>query len=706
MNRKTTLSFLFLVIIPQWMTAQQNPDPVTDTLLLREVEIRAKAILPYPVTRLSPLPTALAARDLGDMLRGTVNVAGVRKGGIAIDPVVRGFIYDQVAVVLNDGIRIEGGCPNRMDPVAARVESAQTESVEVIRGPYVLKYGPVLGAVVNINTFRPVPGSRPGIRAKAVYGFETNWNGQREYLEFSGGNRRIFFRAGGGFNGYGSYRSGDGRLFHTSFRKTYGDAALGWAVGKNHTVTAAYNFNRGENTLFPALPMDEKVDRTHIASVHYEGINPGRRLARVEVGAYGSWVHHEMDNLRKPAAKTMQAVTMVDAFAAGLKLSGTLITGRGRVTAGVDLGHVQKDGNKVMTMKMIMSGDTFISVKRSTVWEEARILNSGAYGEYSLSLHRWHVTAALRADLNRATSGDTFRLVSSGVDYFGSQRSTFLTLSFSIGLRKELTPRLALRAAAGKGARCPSLLERFIRLMPVRYDSYDYLGNPQLRPEHNYQADAGLEFNLPDIGTWSAGGFFSAITGYIRGYVLPPSLIKPSTQGAPGVRQFRNADLALLRGFEFTYRSPPAKKWEVQAMAAATWGSLPHATRYTVSNGQVTGEEKITNDPLPEIPPLEGSLRAGYRFLHGTLTPWFTVRFVAPQNRASQASGERRTPGFITTAAGIVYSPCRFASLSVSVTNLFDTPCYEHLNRRIVGSEERLYEPGRVFQFAVILKYD
>jgi outer membrane receptor protein involved in Fe transport len=34
--------------------------------------------------------------------------------------------------------------------------------------------------------------------------------------------------------------------------------------------------------------------------------------------------------------------------------------------------------------------------------------------------------------------------------------------------------------------------------------------------------------------------------------------------------------------------------------------------------------------------------------------------------------------------------------VSAGVNNIFDVSYYEHLNRRIVGSTEKLYEPGRM----------
>jgi outer membrane receptor protein involved in Fe transport len=194
------------------------------------------------------------------------------------------------------------------------------------------------------------------------------------------------------------------------------------------------------------------------------------------------------------------------------------------------------------------------------------------------------------------------------------------------------------------------------------------------------------------------------ITDYIIGKVIPPSVITPSTQGAPGVKQFSNTDRVYLTGFEAAYQSPVEKKWGLLVNVAATYGTEPEAVKYIISDGQVVGEETVKNDPLPEIPPLEGSVQFSYKFFHNILIPRIKVRMVSDQNRVSQSYGEPATPGFITAAASVSYSSFKFASIAAGIDNIFDTPYYEHLNRRIVGSVERLYEPGRVFYFTIILK--
>ena len=147
-RRLAVLSFIFL---PGLVSAQEIRG--IDTVTLSEVEVYAKKVSIYPIEPILIKDFNFQpVHDLGDFLRQQPNVSGIRKGGVAIDPVVRGFKYSQVSVLLNNGVKIEGGCPNRMDPVVSHVENEEISKIEVIKGPYVLKYGPVMGALINIQT--------------------------------------------------------------------------------------------------------------------------------------------------------------------------------------------------------------------------------------------------------------------------------------------------------------------------------------------------------------------------------------------------------------------------------------------------------------------------------------------------------------------------------------------------------------------------
>lgn len=698
------LPFSFFIVSILNMYGQK--ESARDTLLLNEFEVVGTRDILYPIEVIDSVKIASEPiRDIGDFLRLQNNVSAIRKGGVALDPVIRGFKYSQVTVLLNNGVKVEGGCPNRMDPVASHIEMENVSKIEIVKGPYLLRYGPVFGALVNIQTIQPEEPEKPAIHGQALYGFESNWNGQREFARVYGGGGGISFNVSGGYKGYGSYTAGNDQQFSSSFRKANLNAAIGLDLGQDHKLTLGYMYDQGRDIMFPALPMDERSDNTNLISAGYQSGLLGKRFRKVSAQFYYSYVNHVMDNLDRPAARTMQATTSVIAINTGGKVEGTLEFGRARVVTGFDFEHVYKNGEKKMTMIMNMGGLITTSTKLTSIWQQARTNNIGWFAEYQRPIGKTSFILATRFDLNQANASDTFRLVKNGIDYYNELGSTFLNFSFGAGIKIPLYKQLSLSASLGRGVRSPSILERYIKLLPVQFDPYDYLGNPQLKPEKNHQADLTLEFTHKRWGRFTGGCFFSLMTDYIIGEVLPPAVIKPSTQGVSGVKQYNNIDYAHLTGFEFSWFSPAEHVWGVTVNAAATYGTNPEAIRYQVSGGQVVGQESVTNDPLPEIPPLEGSVGFYWRFFKSKLVPRINVRMVSEQNRVSAAFDEQTTPGFVTASASLVYNPCRYATFTAGVENMFNNSYYEHLNRRIIGTTERLYEPGRVFYIIFTVKF-
>jgi iron complex outermembrane receptor protein len=117
----------------------------------------------------------------------------------------------------------------------------------------------------------------------------------------------------------------------------------------------------------------------------------------------------------------------------------------------------------------------------------------------------------------------------------------------------------------------------------------------------------------------------------------------------------------------------------------------------------VIGEEEITNDPAPEIPPFEGTLQVKYKLFGNKLIPTASYRYVAAQNNISGAYFESATPAFSVISVGIAYQHSKSLTLSGGVNNLLDVAYYEHLSRRIIGSTLNFYEPGRVFYINAII---
>ncbi len=690
------LIILALLIVPWGMISAQE-ETMDTTISLKMVEILGQAMpeQAFTVTSMDRKEIdALPARDVGGLLRNIPNVSGIRKSGAVSDPVVRGFKYSQLNVQLNGGQKIEGGCPNRMDPATAHIDADDIRSLEVIKGPFALRYGPNFGGVVNINTLRPLPNKKFRIRVGAMMGYESNWNGKKQRLSLQGGNRNVFFSLSGNMKDYGNYSDGDGREVSSSFKKYNYTAQLGISPFRDQYLILSYDQSFGRDVMFPSLPMDEREDDTRLISLDYKAVNIAPVFKEFTAKLYLSDVSHLMDNKQRPFSDTVVAVSDITARNYGYRFEGKFSPGENELIIGTDFEHISKDGTRTKTKILEPTMPVFVE----DLWNDALILNNGLFLLYRREMGRFTLDAAARIDMNRASSAE-MRLEKMGNEIYRNQKteSDFLNFSASLGGIYSISKSVSLRMSLGRGVRSPDMNERFIMFLPIGYDNYDYLGNPELKPEANHEADLSVVLDLENAGSIEAGYFFSYVTNYITAELLPESEAKSQTAGVYGVKQFYNEDYVYLRGFEISYRSPDTYRWIAGVRMACTRGINPEARAYIIENGEVTGEKTIKNDPLPEIPPLEGSLDLGYAFFKKKLVPVFNLRMVAAQKNISEAYMEDETPGFMLLNFNLSWRFNDMLKFTGGISNILDKTYYEHLNRRIIGGRGNLYEPGRVF---------
>jgi len=647
-----------------------------------------------------------AVRDVGEFLRSSTNINGIRKGGTQLDPVIRGFKYSQLNVQLNDGQKIEGGCPNRMDPATAHIEPEDLESIEVVKGPYALRYGPSFGGIINMKTNRMKPADNPFIRVNALQSFESNWNGEKQYASIAAGNRLGYLVLSGSLKNYGNYKDGNGNEVNSQFRKYNYTAQLGIQPAKNHSLLFAFDESKGRDVRFPALPMDERIDDTRLLSADYHYKKDDGLLEFVNLKLYNSSVHHEMDNKYRPFSDTVVAVSVIDAINRGFRVEGGFRIYNGTLITGIDFENIQKDGQRDKSMITQVP----LVVKKEKLWNNAAISNTGLFAGYSLSFVKLEIMVSMRVDFNGAKSDSLFLLKKPGEVLFNyngdSTKSSFTNFSFSGGVTRKLSDKWSVSLSLGRGVRSPDMTERFIILLPIGYDQFDYLGNPELKPEVNNQADFTIKFNDKQWGSFMVNGFYSRVENYITGKRLPFSVQKPLSADVLGVKEFYNAGKARLSGFEMMYNSPSGNKLGISLSAAYTSGTLDKATMFiTNASGEVIDDEILINDALTEIPPFESTLSFYYRMFRDKFFPQVTARFVAAQQHVSAASYESVTPGFVVAGVSLKYYVNNFLSLSGGVNNLFNQAYYEHLNRNIIGTDNNLYEPGRSFYINIYFNF-
>lgn len=671
---------------------------------LAPVEIREQQIDRVPYIRDNVLREEIeraSARDIGDIMRQEPNVAAIRKGGIALDPVVRGFKYGQLNVQADYGLKIEGGCPNRMDPTSAHIEIEDIERIEIVKGPYALRYGPAMGGVVNLITTHPEPYEDFEVHVHGLKAYESNWNGNKEYLSVRGGAKRYFFQLSGSKKEFGNYEDGNGKVIPSAFSRYSYKAQLGLVPLKGHQVLFAWENSKGRNVDYPALPMDERTDDTRLYSLDYKASDLGKVLHSIDVKLYRSEVDHVMDNTERAFSDTVAAVSTLETFNQGFRAQGAFNLGSGHLIAGVDYEDIYKDGDRVKNLIMQATYPIFTE----QLWNEASITNLGFFAEYRRMWEKMELISAFRLDMNKGESADIQIMKMGNLIYFSDQNNSEHTnFSVSAGLSREITESIKLSIALGRGVRSPDMLERFIILLPIGYDRFDYLGNPALKPEANHQLDLTLDFANPTLGSVKLNAFYSYITDYITGKRIPPTEQMALTADVLGVKQFYNAETATMKGFEFSYHTPAQLPLKVSLIASYTHGTVGTSIEYVKNeNGEITGEVELSDDAMAEIPPFEAGLNVSWPLFGGQLIPRASFRLVSAQKHISASYEEDETPGFSVIDLGLNYRFNEFITLSGGVNNVLDEAYYEHLNRRIIGSKGNFYEPGRIFFINLVL---
>lgn len=642
-------------------------------------------------------------QDAGDLLREMPNISGVRKGAVGIDPVVRGFKYSQLNVQLNGGTRIEGGCPNRMDPATAHVDLNDLKQIKVLKGPFALKYGVNFAGIIDMTTYEPEFKEKYKTNVDVALGGQTNHSGFKSKVGISGANNIFTYSLSGSWKKYNDYKDGNENWVPASLEQQAYTANLGFRIANKHIIYGSAELSKGVNVDFPTLSMDEREDDTKVYSINYIANDIGKSINFIRVKAYLSDVNHEMDNKNRPFSDTVVAISNIHARNTGGKAGVNFNIGKAKMEVGGDYENIRKDGTR--TKYLIMQ--PMLPRKDEDLWNNAKVNNLGIFAEYHSTGKKIDWVVAARLDFNSANSGPLLRTNMAGDAIYinDSTDSQHTNLSFSGGFTWHISNSSDVLVSLGRGSRSPDITERFIILLPIGYDPYDYLGNPQLKPEVNNELDLGYRFRNSKAGNFEVSGFFSYVQNYIIGELLPPSEIKPQTPGVLGVKRFTNIDQAYMTGFEFTYNTPSRYLWEIIFNASYTTGWNPEAIAYEYEDGKVVDEIMVDNDPLPEIPPFEIFLAANYKFFKGKFVPAVSVRSVASQNRVSMAYNEQTTPGFVLLNLDLKYQFNKYLKVYAGVKNLLNTSYYEHLNRNIVGTSYPLYEPGRVFYANLIFNF-
>lgn len=667
-----------------------NPTALQAALSSKQILLKAKVSDLMPVTVVSVRSANTSSLDFSardhlshdgaTILKEIPSIGTIQKAGnYGFDPVFRGFKYDQLNVVLNGAQSATAACPNRMDPPTSQMAPNMLEQVEILKGPYSLRYGAGLGATINFKS-APLSFKPQSLNGRFSTSYESNGDVARGEGMIGYASKIIDVGLYSSYAEGNDYQSGSGETMQADFKRGSIGTHLGARLSPDQTIRISANYNVARDADFPALAMDLRKDDTWMFNARHEMEFNQAKIKSWNTTLFGSFVDHTMDNLLKDLnPRMMNAATDAETFNYGGRSEITWKGRGGLAYSGVD---VKVEGAKGERTREFLMGDMMGNVVTDNAWQQGQISKTGLFTEYHFLNGAMDVILSGRLEYNSASIKDpeaNFASINEELELVQ------VNPGVSLGLAKSMVSNVNTSLWLGRVQRSGSLTERYINYFAVGNDPYELVGNPALEPEVNYQLDFTNQWTKNNFSL-NVDLFVSYLENYISSVI--DTTLSPVIPSSPGVRRFVNIDQAFKTGFELGFANQLSDQWTHRLDAAYTYA-----------------QDLERDEPLPEIAPMDIRYRIAGKLVSGRLRPEVMLRHVLDQERISEEYGETATPSFTTVDLNLSYAIFNNATLTFNIQNLFDENYYEHLTRSVRGSSDPIFARGRSFNFSLLFDF-
>ncbi len=626
-------------------------------------------------------------RSVGDLFKDIKGFGIAKKGAYASEPVFRTFKYEQLNIQFDGGMKILNACPNRMDPITTHIIPEEVEKIEIVKGPFTVRFGQNFGGIINLVLKTPSK-DKLGLQGSVEGGYETNGNNFVTGASLVYVAKKFDVNINGSYRDFGDYKDGDGVEVPSSFKTSDYSIKLGYNPSDKQRLQLSWRQSFGRDIDHAGLPMDSPYDDSYLLGLDYKLNEVSDKIESISAKVFHSYVDHLMTNEGRPNFMMVDAQSPVEVWVYGGKAELVYKpSGNSRIYTGIDANLIRREGNRTRIVKM-MNGMplpqpmTFVD----KIWQDAALNDIGLFIEGKFKI----------ADFTTLTTGVRSDFISTSLDdpaqdfedlYGGTiddENEVNISANASV---KYQNNGFQAQLAFGRGMRTASMVERYINHFNVGVDPYEYVGNPNLKPEINNQIELSFSKKIGIVNV-SASVFYSFLRDYITAFVNEdiPRKFMPTTPPVYA-KQFINIDKASQVGFEFSF--------DVQAT---------EQIRFTSDVSYTRAENIDFDEPLAQITPFTAIL--GVEFKQDKYWVALSSRLVAEQTRVSESFMEQETPGFATVDLRVGYDPFKNLSVGAAVLNIFDTTYYEHLNFSYANSNTlmgKIYEPGR--NFTTYIKY-
>lgn len=667
---------------------QQKKDTLKEkTIVLNEVVVKGKLNTnpSQALVKNDYQKKVIQPKNVADLFSEINGFSTIKRGNYAIDPVFRAAAYEQLNVMYDGGTKATHACPNRMDPVTTHILPEEIAKIEVIKGPYTVRYGATFGGIVNMVTKNPNYLDN-GFHGKVSTGYETNGNAFVSLVEMQHISNKFDITGNIGYRNFGDYKDGSGNEIPSAFKSTDYGVKLGYNFSDDQRLQAHWRQSFGRDVKHAGLPMDTEYDNSSIFSLDYKAQNIGTTLKNITVKSFYSFVDHLMTNENRPNFNMVFASSPVNSTNIGGKLElHMLLNNKLNLFVGTDANLISREGTRTRTIKM-MNGNMLPTpmIKKDKIWQDAFVNDIGLFSEIKYQFGKnTLLTTGMRVDLVNANAKDLE--ADFATRYSNNVKQNETNVSGTISLKHKFSNKAILETAFGRGVRTANMAERYINHFTVGQDSYEYLGNPLLKPEINNQFDVGLKgmfrFNENTTLKYQTSVYYSNFDNYISAVVDPTIPRKFMPMAMPKfTKVFTNIKDASKHGFEAMLKINFNKDYFVKTEVA-----------------YVKTQNNDFNESLPLNPPFISKISLGV----DKEKYWANLQYnmVSKQTNIAKSFGETETKGYETLDLKAGFKPFNRMTLGVACLNIFNKTYINHLNfsyrNQANLSMNPITEPGR-----------
>ena len=602
------------------------------------------------------------AQNVGEALRGEPGLSVASDGANGQNPVIRGLKKEGV-VLLVDGVRVNSAQPQ--GAIASFMSLGLADRIEVVKGPASVLYGSgALGGVINVR----LPQARfvPGLSFDTSASLDSASSGLRGtgMLNASQGDHALML--GASLARIDDYRAPSATVQLTGYGSDALIAQYRYRIDARQQLRASVQQQTDKDVWYPGSkkphPNAVVVGNTQVRSpkqerqlfeAGYERKGAGEQPLNVDLRVYRQDVNRNInaysDRLQRDIGRTQVSFSTdgLDARADWLLHPQHLLS------FGINAWCMQASPERHLANPTPLS-----PLVRNVPFSDGELSSLGFFVQDDMRFGKLNVLAGLRHDTVQGKAAS----INNGAVTTGLDRQDSAT-SGSLGLIYEAAPLLRPFTNVSRGFRAGELRERF-EASP-RGDGFQYIGNPQIRPEFATQFELGLKGESQDL-QYSASVYRNRITDYITG--------QPTGAFVNGLPVKRTVNLGAV---------------EIQGLEASARWQLQGGQWLTAGYSRLRGTDKDLSEPLFQMPADELSL--GWE---GRVAPAWTadatLRLVARQSRVATAFArgtENTSAGFGTLDLGATWRYASQQSLRLALRNVADKAYHEHLAEGVSGQE-------------------